>query len=196
MLLLKAGIREITDSRGLVFHDAVYRGESYKLTVPGKHNQANAHMAVTMAAALGVTPDMACEAISEYSGLPHRLEFVRELAGVSYFNDSKSTSAEAVITAVQAFEQKMVLLCGGKDIGEELDRITDAPWTKVSSVVCFGDAGERLGQLIKNSVNSDLVNRVHTAADLERAAEVAREISSPGEVVVLSPGCPSYDALH
>ena len=80
---------------------------------------------------------------------------------MSYYNDSKSTSAEAVVTALEALERPTILLCGGKDIGEELNRITEAPWDNVKVVICFGEAGDRL-------CRADLSQRPEGLAELWR----------------------------
>lgn len=188
-------VREVAAQRDARFLSAVYRGEPYALRVPGRHNQANAHMAVVMAAALGVDAVAAERAVGRYAGLPHRLEFVGTAGGVRYYNDSKSTSAEAVATALAAFSQPTVLLCGGKDIGAELDRIVDSPWDHLRAAICFGEAGPRLAALLARAVQAHHGCAVTCHLDLNEAAHAARAAAKPGDVVVLSPGCPSYDAF-
>ncbi len=164
---------------------------TYDLRVPGRHNQFNAHLAVGLAGALGVPDDVACAALRSFGGLPHRLAFVAERGGVRYYNDSKSTSAEAIETALAAFAEPVVLLCGGKDIGAELDRVVDAPWSGVRAVVCFGEAGPRLAGLIRTAAPSAAVE---VTPAMEPGVAIARGLARPGDVVILSPGCPSYDA--
>jgi UDP-N-acetylmuramoylalanine--D-glutamate ligase len=183
----------LADARGARFVLAVHNGETYDLRVPGAHNQANAHLAVMMARAFGVAGEVAQRAIGRYAGLPHRLEWVGEVDGVSYHNDSKSTSAEAVTTALKAIERPVVLLCGGKDTGAELDRIVDSPWHNVRAVITFGDAANRLGDLIEAHVARSGSLRVARAQKMAAAVHLAKGLARAGDAVILSPGCPSYD---
>ncbi|NOX59351.1 MAG: hypothetical protein GXP29_10905 [Planctomycetes bacterium] len=169
--------------------------EMFELRVPGSHNQTNARFAALVAEQLGVSMASAGRALTEFAGLPHRLQFVSVIEGVRYFNDSKSTSAEAVGTALRSFSEPVVLLCGGKDTGRELDRIADGPWETVRAVVCFGDAAERLMQMLTSLPADRRPSVVHTEKTVDRAVSKARSIAQPGDVVLLSPGCPSYDAF-
>jgi len=188
-------VRAIADERGARVMDAVHRGEKYELRVPGPHNQANAHMAVFLAGALGVTESTARTALAEFAGLPHRLEFVAEIDGVRYYNDSKATSAEAVATALASFDQPIVVLCGGKDIGAELDRIVEARWAGVRAAITFGDSGPRLAEMLRGLAGRSGALAVQQTSTVQDAVRGAREHVRPGDVVVLSPGCPSYDAF-
>jgi UDP-N-acetylmuramoylalanine--D-glutamate ligase len=190
---LQSRVLAMADAHGGRFVSAAHEGERYELRVPGPHNQANAHMAVMMARAFGVPGDIACHTVSGYAGLPHRLEWVGEVRGVGYYNDSKSTSAEAVATALKAIDRPVVLLCGGKDTGAELDRVVESPWENVRAVITFGDASERLGNLIESQVGKVRGIKVIRAPKMVEAIHHAREIAQSGDVVLLSPGCPSYD---
>jgi UDP-N-acetylmuramoylalanine--D-glutamate ligase len=144
---------------------------------------------------MNIPDDVTRAALAEFGGLAHRLAFVAEKEGVRYFNDSKSTSAEAVCTALQSFHDPIVLLCGGKDIGAELDRIVEGQWQNVRAAVCFGEAGQRLAALLKARRSGDRM-RVEHAVKMRDAAARAAELAKRGDVVLLSPGCPSYDEFN
>jgi len=193
----QGGVHRTPDDAGVhgTPYDGGVQGAPYALRVPGPHNQANAHMAVKLAGALGVAESTARTALAEFGGLPHRLEFVGEVGGVRYYNDSKATSAEAVATALASFDGPIVVLCGGKDIGAELDRIVEGRWERVRSAVTFGDAGARLAGLLKTTRSAGGPLPVEQAGTVEEAVACARRAAQPGDVVVLSPGCPSYDAF-
>jgi UDP-N-acetylmuramoylalanine--D-glutamate ligase len=188
-------VETIAQQRCGVLVDAAYRGERYDLRVPGEHNQANAHLAAKLAGALGVSEATARAGLAEFAGLPHRLEFVREVDGVRYYNDSKATSPEAVATALAAFDGPLVVLCGGKDIGAELDRITEGHWDRVRTAITFGESAARLAGLLGTIECPTGTLPVQAAATIPDAVARARQAAQPGDVVVLSPGCPSYDAF-
>lgn len=190
----RAKVEEIALAAGARYVHAGVRSSGYDLRVPGPHNQQNAHVAATMAASLGVPDDVVRAALGRFDGLAHRLAFVAEKGGVRYFNDSKSTSAEAVATALASFEQPIVLLCGGKDIGAELDRIVEARWDNVRAAICFGHAGERLAALLREHVGAKLI--IESTGRMVEAARRATALARRGDVVLLSPGCPSYDEFN
>lgn len=163
------------------------------LRVPGKHNQVNARLAAAMARELGVESATVHVALEEFTGLPHRLQFVAERCGVRYYNDSKSTSAAAVATAVAAFDGPLVVLCGGKDSGEEVEAIAQTPMPLARAIVCFGEAGARLAGLLEERRSDSASPAIYRASNLDGAVQCAQTVSRAGDVVLLSPGCPSYD---
>ena len=190
--LLRA-VKSIADERGCDTVVAARKNEAYELLLPGAHNQDNAHMAVAMAVAMGVSESTAREAVATFAGLPHRLELIGQVHGVRYYNDSKSTSAEAISVALEALRGPVVLLCGGKDTGDELARIIDSDWRQVTAVICFGDSGERLAELIAQRALLSPGCLVRHAERMVNAVPLARTLARPGGAVLLSPGCPSYD---
>lgn len=202
-----ARARSIVEQRGARLIDATYPGEAggvasgagqapvYALRVPGRHNQANAHMACRLSVSLGVSERVVRQALAEFAGLPHRLEFVAEIDDVRYYNDSKATSAEAVTTAIAAFDGPLVVLLGGKDIGDELDRVTDADWGRVRTAITFGESAARLAALLKSRKSDRPAPVVDSVATVQEAVVQAHHRARAGDVVVLTPGCPSYDAF-
>lgn len=169
--------------------------EDFDLQVPGPHNQANARFASLIAKQLNVEVDVSRAALLEFGGLAHRIQYADCVDGVRYFNDSKSTSVEAIDTALRSFAEPVVLLCGGKDTGRELERIKDCTWKSVRAVVSFGDAAKRLAEMIGGLDANDRPNVVQAEQTIDAAIAKARTIAKSGDVVLLSPGCPSYDAF-
>lgn len=188
-------VRSMAAERGvkLVAIEPVAAKPALRLRVPGAHNQVNAWLAASMAHELGVAADVARVALEGFAGLPHRLQFVAERSGVRYYNDSKSTSAAAVATAVAAFDGPIVVLCGGKDSGEEVHAIAQTQMPRARAIVCFGEAGNRLADLIEQRPGGAPGPAVYRAANLAEAVQCAQTVCRAGDAVLLSPGCPSYD---
>jgi UDP-N-acetylmuramoylalanine--D-glutamate ligase len=180
-------------------------GCALRLAVPGEHNRVNAGLA-TVASVLalfrsrgvGEDPDAfnrfareCAVALADFPGLPHRLQFVRESAGVRYFNDSKSTTPEATLLAVAAFEEprRVHLITGGYDKGSDLSPIADlAP--RLGGLYAIGATGPAL---LKRARAVGAGAGAHECGTLEGAVERARAALKPGDVLLLSPGCASWD---
>jgi len=164
----------------------------FALRVPGRHNRLNAAAALAVARILG-SPERAAEALKAFAGLPHRLEFVREFEGVRYYNDSKSTTPEAAITALDAFEAPVVMIVGGYDKQVPLDALGRHLAWRAKAVVCMGATRAKLQSAVARYVGYVATPPVRLADSLPEAVEHARRLAAPGDVVVLSPGCASYD---
>jgi UDP-N-acetylmuramoylalanine--D-glutamate ligase len=169
--------------------------ETFELQVPGPHNQANAQFAMLIAKQLDVGIDVSRIALKNFSGLAHRIQYADCVDGVRYYNDSKSTSVEAINTALRSFDEPVILLCGGKDTGGELERIKDCTWKSVRAVVSFGDAAQRLAEMIGGLAVNERPHVVQPERTIDDAIAKARTLAQAGDVVLLSPGCPSYDAF-
>lgn len=163
------------------------------LAVPGRHNALNAAAALAAAEALGAPLDAAIAAAGNYRGLPHRLEFVREFAGVRYYNDSKATTPEAAITALRAFEQPAVILCGGYDKGLSFDELGRELAARARAVICYGDTRDQIFMAVRRARGERDQPSLKTVHDFRGGVNLARRLSRPGDVVVLSPACASYD---
>jgi len=163
------------------------------LSVPGLHNVLNAAAALAISRILGVADDVATDALSRFSGLPHRLEFVRELEGVRYYNDSKATTPEAAMTSLKAFDGGIVVLVGGSDKGSSFAELGRALADRARAVICMGDTQEKI--LREVLLSSGAADRpvVKTATNSQEGVDLARELAEPGDVVLLSPGCASFD---
>ncbi|MBU8899228.1 UDP-N-acetylmuramoyl-L-alanine--D-glutamate ligase [Corallococcus sp. H22C18031201] len=165
-------------------------GERYTLTnraLRGAHNAQNA-MAATLLARLGGVPSAAAQAgLDSYPGLPHRLESVRVLEGVEWVNDSKATNVDSVLVALRAFAGDLWLVAGGKGKGAPYQPMVDAGLGKVKGVLTIGQDADVIARAYAGAAP------VHACGTLDAAVARARELSRPGDTVLLSPACASYD---
>jgi UDP-N-acetylmuramoylalanine--D-glutamate ligase len=159
-----------------------------KSTLMGGFNRLNLLAASLAVLACGVPATAVQTTIDEYHPWGHRLAFVANLDGVDYFDDSKGTNVGAVQAAVTALARPLVLLLGGRDKVGRFADLAPQLTAHVTAVVCFGEAGPAIHAQIKNQAVSEV------AADLAQAVTRARDLAAPGQAVLLSPGCASFDA--
>jgi len=162
------------------------------LGVPGRHNVRNAMLAVGVGLLYGAGNDAMARALRAFRGLPHRLEFVAEVGGVRYYNDSKSTTPDSAIMAVEAFEAPVVLIAGGYDKGVSFDALGQAAARRCRAVVCVGNTRQAIADAVRRSAAA-CAPEVRLAEGFDEAVAVARRLAHPGDVVLLSPACASYD---
>ncbi len=168
-------------------------GEPFELSVPGPHNQANAQAAAAIARQFGIDRDAASASLREFGGLEHRLQHVAQRGGVDFYNDSKCTTPEGVIVAANAFDPgTSVVIVGGYDKGvpfEEMGRVLAG---RARAVVAIGATAESILAAVRNAA-ADQSPAVHHADSLAEAVAWAARQARPGDAVLLSPGCASYD---
>lgn len=153
--------------------------------LPGKHNLQNVMIAVSVAKVLGIANETIKEVVEGFTGVEHRIEFVRELDGVRYYNDSKGTNTDATVTALKAFDKGVILLLGGFEKGLPMDDVK-AHLGCVKKVIGFGACGPRL---VADTVGEDGI----VVTTLDEAVEEAVKIAEPGDTVLLSPTTSSFD---
>ncbi|UCD30519.1 MAG: UDP-N-acetylmuramoyl-L-alanine--D-glutamate ligase [Planctomycetota bacterium] len=164
------------------------------LRVPGRHNVDNAAAAAAVARSLSVADEIIKKALASFTGLPHRLEFVVEHNGVRYYNDSKSTTPDSTVIALEAFDCPVVVMIGGRDKGMPFDDLTEKLADRAKAIICYGQTGRRLFDMVsKHSDGASQTARVELADGFEQAVTRAHALAEPGNVVVLSPACTSYD---
>ncbi len=156
----------------------------------GAHNRENLLAAITAASAWGVSGDAIRAGMRRTTGLPHRLEFVREHAGVRWYDDSKATNVGAVQKSIDSFAAGIVLLLGGYDKGGDFAALRPRIAARVAHVICFGAAGPHIAGQLGASAGARVVPGLATAVQL--AAALARR----DQVVVLAPGCASFDEFR
>jgi UDP-N-acetylmuramoylalanine--D-glutamate ligase len=136
---------------------------------------------------LGISVDSICTTLRTFEGVEHRLEFVRELNHVRYYNDSKATNVDSVWYALQAFHEPIVLLLGGRDKGNDYSRLTDLVAKQVKAIVAIGESAETVEKAFRGTT---VVTKV---ASIEEAVSTARFLTQSGDIVLLSPACASFD---
>jgi UDP-N-acetylmuramoylalanine--D-glutamate ligase len=162
-----------------------------ELRVLGEHNRANALAAAVAAVSAGASTDAVAQGLRTFGGLEHRLEVVAESEGVLWVNDSKATNIGSTIVALRSIDRPVVLLLGGRHKGEPYTKLLDAMQGRVTNVVAYGDAAALIESDLAGHVN---VERVEGTFDdvVARAAALAR----PGDAVLLSPACASFDMFR
>jgi UDP-N-acetylmuramoylalanine--D-glutamate ligase len=165
------------------------------LRLPGTHNWQNAQAAIAAALATGASLEAIERGVSNFRGLPHRLEHVAEVHGRHCFNDSKSTTPEATVLALQSFDEPIVLLAGGYNKQIDLSAIATTALTRCRTVALLGQTGSQLGQLIEQAARAANVSGpvCRSFESLAPAVAWSLQESAPGDIVLLSPGCASYD---
>ena len=143
--------------------------------------------ALLLALDAGADPGACREVLAAFRGLPHRLEFVADLKGVSFYDDSKGTNVGAVATSLAHFDRPVILIAGGRDKDSDFSLLNDLIAARVKALVLIGETRERLAQVWRGLAPAYL------ADDMAAAVARAWELSRPGEVVLLSPACASFD---
>jgi len=161
-----------------------------ELPLLGDHNVANALAAALVADRLGCTRERIAAGLRTFRAIPHRVEPVREVDGVLWINDSKSTNVTSTEVAIAAIDRPFVLLLGGRHKGEPYTRLADRMGSRCRAVVAYGEAGP--------IVRQDLDGRVPVvpAGDFDDVLSTARRLARPGDAVLLSPACSSYDMFR
>jgi UDP-N-acetylmuramoylalanine--D-glutamate ligase len=159
--------------------------------IPGRHNRANAAAATAAARAVGIDDDAIAEALRTFPGVVHRLELVRDRDGIRWVNDSIATNTFAVRHGVAAFDAPIRLILGGRAKGEDFGPFARELATNVASIYLIGEAASPLAEALDAAGRTYMV-----AGTLENAVEQAARDARPGDVVLLSPACASYDQFR
>lgn len=158
-----------------------------EISIRGEHNVANSLAAALAARSMGVEVDSIRQALKTFKGLPHRMEFAREVDGIEWVNDSKATNTDSVWYALGSFSTPVILIAGGRDKNSDFTVLRDRIQEGVRSVVLLGEATEKIEEALRGLC--PLVR----AASLKEAVNRARALAHRGDVVLLSPGCASFD---
>lgn len=157
------------------------------LFIKGEHNIANALAVLAVAKLLKVSDQKIREAFSSFKGVEHRIEFVRALDGVEYYNDSKATNVDSVIVALKSFTKPIYLILGGKDKGNNYDDIRELVLKHVKKIYAIGASAQKVYDYFNEIVETEMKE------SLESAVEAGRNEAVNGAVVLLSPACASFD---
>jgi UDP-N-acetylmuramoylalanine--D-glutamate ligase len=176
MLVIKLGDKK---------EEVIRKEEIY---IPGPHNIENALAASMMAYCLGVKVEVISKVLREFKGVEHRIEYVDEINGVSYYNDSKGTNTDASKVAILAMKRPIVLIAGGYDKGSEYDDFISAFNGRVKELVLIGATADK----IEETARKHGFNNIHRAPDFESAVAQCSRLAKPGDCVLLSPACASW----
>jgi UDP-N-acetylmuramoylalanine--D-glutamate ligase len=159
------------------------------IVLPGKHNLENILAAVAVAKLLGVDNKAIYQVLTTFTGVKHRLQYVATIEGRKFFNDSKATNILATQKALSAFEKEsVILLAGGLDRGNEFDALL--PYLRnVKAIVLFGQTAPKIARVAKQAG----IETIEYVDNVEKAVPVAYQLSEPGDVILLSPACASWD---
>jgi UDP-N-acetylmuramoylalanine--D-glutamate ligase len=163
------------------------RGE---IPLVGAHNLENVLAAVVAARLVGANASAVANGVRSFAGVEHRLEFVSEIGGVRYFNDSKATNVDATLKALDAFPGHILVILGGKDKGSDYTVLQKPLHEKAILALLIGAASEKIEKQLASSVP------VERAGTLARAVEIASHSARPGDVVLLAPACASFDQFE
>ena len=155
--------------------------------LPGRHNIENALAALTMARAANFDWEKCLEGLRNFKGVAHRIEHVLNAQGVDYYNDSKSTNVDSLRVALQSFDRPLVLIAGGRGKGDDYETLIPLIEAHVKALITFGEDAENLQRAFADIVQTEC------APTFEEAINRATQAASPGDIVLLSPGCASFD---
>ncbi|XTB52757.1 UDP-N-acetylmuramoyl-L-alanine--D-glutamate ligase [Fusobacterium nucleatum] len=169
----------------------IFEMSTKDLTIKGKHNLKNAMGATMVAKLLNVRNENIRNSLMTFQGVPHRLEFVREVEGVRYINDSKATNVNSVYYALDSMEEGLVWIVGGQDKGNDYTPLIPYVSKKVKAIVCLGIDNQKIIQTFQS-----IVPTIIETHSMEDAVQVGRGLSQEGDTVLLSPACASFDLFQ
>lgn len=160
-----------------------------EIKIPGNHNLENALAATAMAYLMGIKVETIAETLKNFGGVEHRTEFVDEINGIFFINDSKGTNPDASIKAIEAIKAPIILLAGGMDKGSDFKEFIEAFKGKVREMVVYGETANKIYETARGLGFVD----VRRVKDLEEAVKAAYEVAVEGDTILLSPACASWD---
>ncbi|MGA8768096.1 MAG: UDP-N-acetylmuramoyl-L-alanine--D-glutamate ligase [Candidatus Acidiferrales bacterium] len=165
-------------------------GRRSEIPLRGEHNVENVLAACATAFLAGAPPAAISSGVKSFRGVEHRLEFVGEIGGVGFYNDSKATNVDAALKAIEAFPGPLVVILGGKDKGSPYTPLQEALRARGRVALLIGEAAEKI------AVDLDDAVPCVPAGTLERAVQLAADRARPGDVVLLAPACSSFDQFE
>jgi len=189
--------RQVAQGAYLVEHKAVVQigptHETYDLkgfSLPGVHNRENALAAILGARLMGAIPEAVQKTLLTFKGFGHRLEYIGQVKGIRFYDDSKATNVGAVVKALEGFDQPVILIAGGRDKGGDYLPLKELIQTKVRAMVLIGETREIIREQLGGSTKTECVGT------LEEAVLWAFQQGRSGDVVLLSPACSSFDMFR
>lgn len=162
-----------------------------QLALQGKHNAYNSMAAGVAAKLLDIRKESLKQSLSDFQNIAHRIEFVANVHGVAYYNDSKATSVNATWYALETLDRPVVWIAGGQDKGNDYSSLVPLVKQKVKALICLGADNNKLKQFF-----GELIEPIIETRSVEQAVMAASMIASKGDVVLLSPACASFDLFR
>jgi UDP-N-acetylmuramoylalanine--D-glutamate ligase len=175
---------------GTVWLDGAPWMTAAEIPIPGVHNVENTMAAGLAALLAGAAPELIAAAVRTFPGVEHRIEFVRELRGVKYYNDSKATSVDATLKAIAAFPGGLWVILGGKDKNSDYTVLREPLRSKARGVLLIGAAAPKIEAQLAKAVP------VTQSETIDRAVSLAAREAGPGDTVLLAPACASFDQFR
>jgi UDP-N-acetylmuramoylalanine--D-glutamate ligase len=176
------------DARVITYGDGPEAELAEEIGLPGEHNRQNGLAAAAVCLARGIEPAAVARGLATFRGVAHRLETVAVIEGVTWVNDSKATNVASTLVALRSYPSGIHLIAGGRGKGQDFTPLRPLVAERCRAVYLIGEAAAGIEDAL---AGSDVA--LHQTGDLERAAAAARAAAQPGEVVLLSPACASYD---
>ena len=178
------------DSLWLDIGEKIFLLRKDEIPVPGMHNVENVLASALAGFAMNVSPESICRAVRLFPGVEHRIEYVTRINGVSFYNDSKATNLDSLEKALQSFTRPVRLIAGGRDKGDDYNRLNDLVKNKVKSLVVMGEAAPLILKAWQKIVPA------FEAENFDEAVKKSFASSEKGDVVLLSPACSSFDRFR
>jgi UDP-N-acetylmuramoylalanine--D-glutamate ligase len=157
------------------------------MSLKGEHNLMNSMAVVNIAMNIGIQPESIKNAFQSFKGVEHRLEFVREINGIKFINDSKATNVDSVWYALRSFKEPIYLILGGKDKGNDYSKLRNEVKKRVKKIYAIGSSAEKVFDYFNGIVNTEIVN------SFETAVSKGLKDANSGSIFLLSPACASFD---
>jgi UDP-N-acetylmuramoylalanine--D-glutamate ligase len=160
------------------------------ILIPGPHNLQNAAAAAAVASLYDVNADVINKVLKTFPGVEHRMENSGKVAGINFINDSKATNIDSVCYALRSIDTPIYLIAGGRDKGSDFTNIYSYGKNKIKSVIAIGEAKEKIFNTLGQKIP------VQFADSLDDSVKLAFELAVPGDTILLSPGCASFDMFE
>jgi len=165
-------------------------------SLPGRANLSNLAAALAVARHFGISDEQLKSRLPHFRPLPHRLELVGQINGVCWYNDSKATTPQAAIAALEAFDQAIILIAGGYDKHLPFDEFGQKITEKAKVAILIGQTAPKIASAIRTTHHARRTTQIKIAESLDEAVELANQLAVSGDIVLLSPACASYDMFE
>jgi UDP-N-acetylmuramoylalanine--D-glutamate ligase len=160
-------------------------------TLPGQANLSNLAAAITIAKHFGIDDELIKKSLPQFKALPHRLELVEEINGICWYNDSKATTPQSAIAALEAFDRPVIIIAGGYDKNIPFDELGQKIAENAKAAILFGQTAPKIADAIQ--IFPEAGTKIQIVNSLAEAVQMANRLAETGDVVLLSPACASYD---